>query len=146
MMKEVLLRLITDFQASVEEGITLLKEYYQTDQPILIAYKNKIVPRASRINHKSLIGFNFHGGGCCLEFVDKEADVQFSYGPYMRQDGLHSWGLYKYARSQKGKYAGLEDEKVIIAQLQELQKQGLIMQDVNKYGYQFYLTEEFKEK
>jgi hypothetical protein len=145
-MKAALVRLITDFQASVNEGITLLKEYYQTDQPILIAYKNKIVPKSSRINYKGLISFNFHGGGCCLEFIDKEADVQFSYGPYMRQDGFHSWGLYKYARSQKGKYAELEDEQVIIAQLQELKHQGLIMQDLNKYGYQFYLTEQIKEE
>jgi hypothetical protein len=81
-----------------------------------------------------------------LEFVDKEADVQFSYGPYMRQDGFHSSGLYRYARSQKGKYADLEDEKVILAKLQELHKQGLIMQDLNKYGYQFYLTEEPKDE
>ncbi len=145
-MKAALVRLITDFQALVNEGITLLKEYYQTDQPILIAYKNKIVPKSSHINYKGLISFNFHGGGCCLEFIDKEADVQFSYGPYMRQDGFHSWGLYKYARSQKGKYTELEDEQVIIAQLQELKNQGLIMQDLNKYGYQFYLTEQIKEE
>jgi hypothetical protein len=145
-MKSNLLRLITDFQVSVNEGIALLKEYYQTDQPILIAYKNKIVPKSSHIHYKGLIGFNIHGGGCCLEFVDKEADVQFSYGPYMRQDGFHSSGLYRYARSQKGKYADLEDEKVILAKLQELHKQGLIMQDLNKYGYQFYLTEEPKDE
>ncbi len=140
-MNAELFKLITDFQASVVEGIKLLKEYYRLDKPLLVARRNKLIPKTAIINHKGLIYFNFHGIGCYMQFTNKIVDFDFSYGPAMREDGFDSWRLYSYAISQKGKYPQFEEEKVVQKHLQELIAQGTILQDPHRFGYQYYWSE-----
>jgi hypothetical protein len=146
-MTEPILKLIKDFQLSVDIGVNLLREYYKydDDKPIIIAYRDKIVPKSAIINYKGLRSFNFHGLGCNFEFTDKEADVGFSFGPSFRHDGFNSWRLWHFARSQKNAYEDFIDIKQIEAYLQQLLIAESILQDIEKLGYQYYLREDIKE-
>lgn len=96
--------LIKGFLSKVEEGTTLLKKKFGT-QNILRLWRSGQIERCGEIIDG--VEYELHGVGCAIHFPTELVD--FDYGPNNRIDGFDVWRLYMYAADRPEEYKKYTD-------------------------------------
>ncbi|MBI1289406.1 MAG: hypothetical protein GC178_17705 [Flavobacteriales bacterium] len=115
--------LIEDFQAEVK---FVAEQFYYTygRKDLLKAWHDKTIPQTGQLN-QVITQYAFHGAGLFAKLKDKEVD--FDFGPNCRIDGFDAWRLRAFADSQTEKYQGFWTLEKLENELEQLERQGLII-------------------
>jgi hypothetical protein len=123
--KHLIIEAISKYILCADYMCKLLKdEFGIVDEPLLMAYRQKMLPKTGYLNE--LTNFDFHGAGCYFEF--EGGSIEIDFGPNGRCDGFDAYRIHDFINStlKWDNLIELTQENIAIY-LEELFNEGIIM-------------------
>ena len=121
-MKQRLKQLIAEYVELVQRAHNLFAGKYSYGN-LLVAYREKQIPKSGFLDTEKKIAYNFHGIGCRIDFDGVE--INFDFGPGGRHDGFDVWRLYSFAESSD-RYSEFGDMETLRGVFEVLIEDGFI--------------------
>ncbi len=134
-MNTELQRIISDFQAKVEEANVLLKKYLKTDEPH--NWKSP-TEQAGMLGGK--YKYFFHGVGCKVQ-ISKKDIVDFDYGENGRIDGFDEWRLCRFIDTRRKQYPNVQESDIKQWLHEAIEAKEIQKSDSREFGNLYYLVQ-----
>jgi len=121
-MLERLLALINQYQARIQEAVSLFQKYKDLETPVY--WRLNGLERIGFIDPDKTIEYRFHGVGCWVKLPSGEIDWDFGRGD--GNDGLKSWFLYMFAKYGTDDFPEFKDKALLDIAFNEAISQGIL--------------------
>lgn len=117
-METLLLELIQLYQGKVNEVLTVFKQKWGNEFPV-VGRRHLSIPRVGRFPKYGVKRYAFHGIGLYTNLNGIEVD--FDFGPDGRTDGFDWWILYQFADNFPERFRVFNESEVVESALAELE-------------------------
>lgn len=132
-----LIELIREYISCSNYSCSILKQLYDSNEPLLRAKVLKLIPKEGRVEG---LHYYFHGRGCLFEYENDSIDIDF--GPDGRCDGFDEYRLKRFLGYRKGRFIELIDEVIFAKCFDNLIKAKIIRKHpLEPNDYLYYLSE-----
>lgn len=136
-----LIALIAEYKAAVKKAVAYLNAKSEKDKGFQVQQESP-GHYAGYLDELRRIRYAFHGAGCYV--TTDEFKVDFDFGGEARCDGIDTWFLFDFLRSNatvKAKYPLLTSGEQLEQLLQKLEEDQLVMRGVEgSHEWTYYLV------
>lgn len=133
-MVEVLIRLIHEYQANVQEVVELFEHYKNLKQPHHpLEWSFSGISKSGYLDPERQISYFLHGYGCCV--TRPSSKIDWDFGEKGQIDGFDVCRLHHFVEEGTQSFPEFQDEVVLKAVFEEAKSQGLFHQTPHSLYY-----------